>query len=369
MKTLVLCIDRDNDLGRKTGIASPVVGRENNRAAAEALALADPEESDVNCMYSAISTYDGLEGNAEVATICGSSDVGPISDKLIADRLDQVLEDVQPDGVILVTDGDEDEYVLPLIQSRVKIDAVKRVVVKQSETLEGTYYLISRFMEDEKMQRKFMLPLALVLVIWGLSAVLGSPAWGFATVLLVLGAYLLARVFHLQGFFARLGKEIYSGLRSGRISLFANLLAAFILISAILSAYNVVNTLEPAPETIFEASIRFIHEVTWWFVAAVLISLAGRFTDVYFKEKRVLWGYVILPFSLLAFGLIFSASTEMLIKIAIQSEPLQSLLTLPFLSRIIEGVLIGFIGTVIYHIAEDMYGEKKTEKINKQEGH
>ncbi len=365
MTTLVLCIDRDNDLGRKTGIASPVVGREANRRAAEALALADPEESDVNCMYSALSTYDDLEGDSAIATIGGSSDVGPISDKLIADRLDQVISEVQPDGVILVTDGDEDEYVLPLIRSRTKIDAVKRVVVKQSETLEGTYYLISRFMEDERMQRRFMLPLALVLVIWGLSSLLGSPAWGFATVLLVLGAYLLTRVFHLEGFFTRLGREIYSGLRSGRISLFANLLAAFILIAALLSAFNVVSTMQPAPQGVFEFSVRFLHEITWWFVAAALISVGGRFTDIYFKEKQVLWSYVILPFSLLAFGLIFSASTDMLIKIAIQSEPLQSLLTLPFLSRIIEGVLIGFIGTVIYHIAEDMYSDAEPEEPEK----
>ncbi len=48
MVTLVLAIDRDNDLGRKTGIRSPVIGREANLAAAQELGLADPEESDTN---------------------------------------------------------------------------------------------------------------------------------------------------------------------------------------------------------------------------------------------------------------------------------------------------------------------------------
>ncbi|MEA2055163.1 MAG: DUF373 family protein [Candidatus Thermoplasmatota archaeon] len=362
MKTLVLCIDRDDDLGRKTGIESPVIGRERNMNAAEKLALADPEDSDVNCMFSAISTYDKLSGDVEIATICGSKDVGPTSDIILAGKLDKVLEKIKPDGVILITDGEEDEYILPIIQSRIKVDAIKRVVVKQSETLEGTYYIISKFMEDEKMQRKFMLPIALVLFLWGLSALLGSPTWGFATILLVLGAYLMVKILHLQGFATNIGKEIYAGLRSGKISLFSNLLALFIMISAIVSAYNVVSTLEPAPQGVFEYIIQFMDEIVWWFILSVLISAAGRFTDTYFKEKKILWGYVILPFSLFAFGLIFSASLDMLIEITINAKPLLSLLNMPFLTTIIGGVLIAFIGTVLYHIAEDIYGKEEVQK-------
>jgi len=158
MKTLILCIDRDNDLGRKTEISSPVIGRNANIQAAEKLALADPEESDVNCMFSAIRTFDKLENEGEIVTICGSAQVGPESDIIIARKLDQVIRDIKPDGVVVITDGDEDEYILPLIQSRVKIDAIKRVVVRQSETLEGTYYLISKFMDDEKMQLQLVQP-------------------------------------------------------------------------------------------------------------------------------------------------------------------------------------------------------------------
>ena len=362
MKTLVLCIDRDNDLGRKTDMDSPVIGREENLRAAEKLALADPEDSDVNCMFSAIATFDRLGEDAEIVTICGSDEIGPVSDKIIAEKLDEVIDKIKPDSAILVTDGEEDEYILPIIESRLKVDAVKRVVVKQSKTLEGTYYLISRFMEDEKMQRKFMLPIALVLFFWGLSAILGSPAWGFATVLIVLGLYLMARVFHLQGFARSLGKEVYAGLRSGKISLFANLLSLFIMLSAVVSAYNMVSTVEPAPHGAFEYTIIFMDEIVWWFVLSVMISTAGRFTDVYFKEKKVLWGYVILPFSLIAFGLLLSASLDVLIKISINGEPIQSLFTMPFLTTIIEGVLIAFIGTVLYHIAEDMYGEEEMQK-------
>src|SRR5205823_6437131 len=60
MKILVLCVDRDDDIGVKTGIKTPLIGREANLNAATKLGLADPEDSDVNALLSAISTYDGL---------------------------------------------------------------------------------------------------------------------------------------------------------------------------------------------------------------------------------------------------------------------------------------------------------------------
>ena len=39
MKTLIICIDRDNDLGEKAKVETPIIGRENNLKAATALGL------------------------------------------------------------------------------------------------------------------------------------------------------------------------------------------------------------------------------------------------------------------------------------------------------------------------------------------
>ena len=65
-KTLVLCIDRDNDFGEKAGIRSPIIGRESNLSAANSLMLADAEDSDSNALFSAISTYDSLVKSGEL---------------------------------------------------------------------------------------------------------------------------------------------------------------------------------------------------------------------------------------------------------------------------------------------------------------
>ena len=86
MKTLVLCVDRDNDLGLKTGIEGPVIGREENIKAALALGLADPEDADTNTILAAISAYDHLRRkniDAEVVTILGDVDVGYTSELIL----------------------------------------------------------------------------------------------------------------------------------------------------------------------------------------------------------------------------------------------------------------------------------------------
>ena len=59
-KLLVICVDRDNDVGGKAGIVTPVVGRNACIEAAQRLALEDPEDADSNSIFYAIKTYEDL---------------------------------------------------------------------------------------------------------------------------------------------------------------------------------------------------------------------------------------------------------------------------------------------------------------------
>ena len=181
MVTLVLAIDRDNDLGRKTGIRSPVIGREANLAAAQELGLADPEESDTNTMLAAVRVYDQLlkdDVEVEVVTICGDVRVGTRSDMKIANTLDQVIAQTHATRAVIVSDGAEDRELEPIIRSRLLIDSTRQVVVQQSRPIEDTLYTIIHKMEDPKIQRKFILPLALAASVWGLLALMGKPLSG-----------------------------------------------------------------------------------------------------------------------------------------------------------------------------------------------
>ena len=57
VRTLVITIDRDNDLGVKAGIRGPVIGRKATLTAALKLGIADPEESDTNAILGACLLY------------------------------------------------------------------------------------------------------------------------------------------------------------------------------------------------------------------------------------------------------------------------------------------------------------------------
>ena len=148
---LVLCVDRDADLESKARITTPILGRQENLNAAVALALEDPEEADANAMFEAVRVYDRLNSKKdpqetfEIATLSGSELGGVEADRKIVAGLNDLLLAFPANEVILVTDGYSDEAVLPLIQSRVPVSSVRRIVVKHSESIEESAALLSRY--------------------------------------------------------------------------------------------------------------------------------------------------------------------------------------------------------------------------------
>ena len=60
-RLLILAVDIDNDLYRKTKIGGPLIGRVQNLNGATQLALADPEDTDANTMFQAVKIYDELK--------------------------------------------------------------------------------------------------------------------------------------------------------------------------------------------------------------------------------------------------------------------------------------------------------------------
>jgi putative membrane protein len=151
-RILILCVDRDGDLEAKAGIKTPLLGRTANIDAAVSLALRDPEEPDANAMFEAVRINDRLQNEKkpeevfEVATISGSELGGVGADRKLVAELNTIIDNFDATEVILVTDGYSDEAVLPLVQSRVPVSSVRRIVIKHSESIEETAALFSKYM-------------------------------------------------------------------------------------------------------------------------------------------------------------------------------------------------------------------------------
>lgn len=207
-RILILCVDRDDDLGIKTETKTPVLGKDENLDAAVSLALRDPEEPDANAMFEAVSLHDRMQKEMktdeklEIATISGSELGGVEADRKVVSELNELLGSFPASEVILVTDGYSDEAVLPLVESRVPVSSVRRIVVKHSESIEETAALFTRYMkmivENPRYSRIALGIPGVLLLILGVFSVFNLLYQYWIAFVLVLSAILLVKGFGLD---------------------------------------------------------------------------------------------------------------------------------------------------------------------------
>jgi len=204
-KLLVICIDRDDDLGRKTGISTPVVGRNACIEAAQRLALEDPEDADSNSIFFAVKTYEDLVSKgyeAQVITVTGVENRGVQADEKVASEIKSVLKKFSADGAVIVSDGEDDEMVIPVIQNVIPVISVQRVVMQVSRTIEHSYAVFGKFLKlvmyNPKYSKFFLGVPGILLLIGGIGAVTGYNVEIFAVLITILGGAFLIRAFDID---------------------------------------------------------------------------------------------------------------------------------------------------------------------------
>ena len=204
-KLLVICIDRDDDIGKKAGIVSPVVGRNACLEAAQRLALEDPEDDDSNAIFGAVKTYEDLISKgytAEVVTIAGDKNRGVQADEKIVIQIKSVLQKFSANGAVIVSDGDDDEMVIPVIQNVIPVVSVQRVVMQVSKTIEHSYAVFGKFLKmvvyDTRYSKFFLGVPGILLLIGGIGTVVGYTAEIFAVLVSILGGAFLVRAFDID---------------------------------------------------------------------------------------------------------------------------------------------------------------------------
>jgi putative membrane protein len=305
---IVLAIDRDDDLGRKAGIESPIIGREENLHAAIKLATADPEDSDINTMFGAIKIYDELKSkdeDVEIVTICGDENVGVVSDSRIAEQLDELTRILKAKSAVVVTDGSEDEFVLPVISSRFKIDAVSRVVVKQSKTIESTYFLIKRMLNDPRIARITLAPIGIIFLVYAIFLLARAPEWGSGAIILTLGFYLLLKAYGLETAIEDYFSNIKRALFEGRMSFITYIIAAMLFIIGAIQGFNTVWKLytQPVAPGVVSLITSFIYGSVWWMVGAGVSVIFGKVFDLIIEGKSFR-RHLAIPFLLISSGLV-----------------------------------------------------------------
>lgn len=238
---LVLCVDRDDDLGEKTKLGSPVSGREAVLAAATKLALADPEEADANAIFAAVKKHDELKGegiDCEVAVVGGSKDGGFAADRTIRRRVEGLIADLKIVGIVFVSDGGDDEHVIPILQSLKPVVSVERVAVKYSKTVEETYLVLGRYLRmlvfDTRYSRWALGVPGVILLLAGLLTVFSSVVAAQIASLLIIGGAAVVRGFNLD--------RAVAGLLSrgpyGYIRFFSLVTSGLVMLVGVASGYG-----------------------------------------------------------------------------------------------------------------------------------
>jgi len=306
-RTLVLCIDRDDDLGRKTKYHGPVIGKEKVLEAALELVSNDPSETDANTMFDAVKAFDELDGKKEVALLTGASKLGMESDEQVAEQLERVLDLFPATEVVLVTDGAEDEYVLPIIQSRVKVTSLRRTVIKRSEELKGVYYTVIDFIKRTTQDRELS---RLILGLPGIAAILYALFGDQATRLIsgIVGAYLLLKGLQLEKYLDFFIGDIKTSAKEMRASFFAYALSAAVFVVAIFQGTNSA-ALYNEP---LKMSAAFLRDSLFTFYGSIALIVIAKSLDAWPDRVRIV-KYLQAGVNFAVLGWIFKEGGEYLI--------------------------------------------------------
>ena len=215
---LVICVDRDDDVGKKAGILTPVVGRDECINAAQRLALEDPEDADSNSIFYAVKTYEDLVSkgyDVEVVTVAGVHKRGVEADEKIVSEIRSVLNKFSANGAVIVSDGEDDETVIPVIQNVIPVVSVQRVVMQVSNTIEHSYAVIGKYLKmvvyDTRYSKFFLGVPGILLLIGGIGTVVGYTAEIFAVLVSILGGAFLIRAFDIDKAWSNWAKPTPTG--------------------------------------------------------------------------------------------------------------------------------------------------------------
>ena len=262
-KLLVICIDRDNDVGEKAGITTPVVGRDACIEAAQRLALEDPEDADSNSIFAAIKTYEDLISRGykvEVITVAGVKNRGVQADEKILAETRQVLEKFAANGAVIVSDGEDDESVIPVIQNVLPVVSVQRVVMKVSRSVEYSYAVFGKYLKmiayDSRYSKFFLGVPGILLLIGGIATVFDFTAEIFAVLVSILGGAFLIRAFDIDRAWANWSKPTPMGF----IRIFTMIAGILLILSSVPAGMNAVDSklIENNPELITMISDKVI---------------------------------------------------------------------------------------------------------------
>ena len=292
-RILVLCVDRDDDIGSKGGMETPVVGRDPCINAGVRLAIEDPEDADANAIFAAIKTYEELIAkgySSQVALVAGKFNRGIEADEKIGLEIQNVLGEYRADAAVLVSDGEDDETVVPVIQTMVPIISIQRIIIKHSRSVEYSYAVLGRYVKmlayDPRYSKFFLGVPGALLVATSLASFFGLTKEALALVFSILGVAFIIRAFDIDKALSSLGRPTPTGF----IRIFSAFAGILIIVVSVVNGLSSIpsETIVPNMGVLHVISNRiivgsFVHGTITLLWIGIATILAGSLLSNWFK--------------------------------------------------------------------------------------
>jgi putative membrane protein len=284
----------------------PVAGWEAVRSLVTDVGLADPEDSIVNCLLEALRVARDLrdvDEEAIVGVVSGTGDSRVGGDRSVAAQVDALVEEYDPDSAVVVIDSTQDERLVPVVESRLPVDSVDRVVVRQAHDIESTYYLLKQFLADEELRSTILVPLGIGLLLFPVLLSRFDLQMALAGMASLLGAVLLYKGLAVDELVSDMPDRVRDALYSGQVSVVTYVVAAGlslvgVFLGGLAVSYQIVR------DSVFVTVMQFTYSSVPWLALAALTASAGRLLDELISDEAVSSHYMNLPFGVVALGLV-----------------------------------------------------------------
>ena len=306
---LILCIDRDDDLGEKTNLRSPIIGLKNCQNAGMKLAISDPEEADANAIFGAIKTYNELSRSGrkcEVAIVTGTHSGGFKSDDKMRKQIQALVNKTKMIDAIIVSDDSDESNIIPLVQDIISINSIQRIVIKHSGALEETYAVLGRYLNMlifDQRYSKFALGIpGLLFLSWAFLALFNLLEQAITVTLAILGIAFVIRGFDLD----RLTRSLPKLELTSYVRLFSSVAGSLVLIIGIflgaskISADVSVNQAFSSPSNLISSAPEligvFANESLFFLWIGFGLFISGDLLSNWIieKKRRVIRGVILL---------------------------------------------------------------------------
>ncbi|WP_221287901.1 DUF373 family protein [Stygiolobus caldivivus] len=292
-KILIIYIDIDDDLGR-IGIKTPVIG---GCEAYKAIKIAEekiPTDSDLNTMIVAYNIFKKMHDNGqdvEIAFISGSEGSSLESQLEFSRKLDEVIKKVNPSRAIVVYDSPEDAKAIPIIQSRLPIAGIERVLVEQYRGVEETYVLLGRYIKkalsEPRFSRIFLGVPGIILFILGLFSLLNLTAYAGPIIMMVVATALIIRGLGIDDL-------IENWWENSTIMVIVSIIALIAVIAGIINGYFVFIGLKSYDAV---TELQVLLSISPYIVFASVVLFGGKAVNRIIAKDVKVWHDIFRIFS------------------------------------------------------------------------